>query len=71
MDLNKLEELVKNGTIKSFVTKNVPEAGQETVEGYSDHCNSDCLVITFPDGETLTVTSITTGSRSDAILRIE
>ena len=71
MDIGKLNELVSNGTIKSFEVKNIPEAGEEVVDGYSAHCNSDCLVITFSNNEILVVTSITTGSRSDAILKVE
>lgn len=71
METDKLKKLVDTGVIKAFEVKNVPEAGQEVTNGYSEHCNSDCLLITFNNDEVLTLTSVTTGSRSDAILKVE
>lgn len=62
----RLEDLVINGTLKSYVLSNVSEDG--VIGKESKFRNIQRLVLTFPNLETLTVETFCSGCAEDTCL---
>ena len=64
----KLNELVTNGAIKSYVLINVDEDGN--VGKTSNFRNTERLTLLFGNGESLTINTFCSGSAEDTVLII-
>jgi len=64
--LKKLDDLVNNGTIKSYTIDNVDENGN--VGSKSQFRNTEQLTIDFPNGEKLIIGTLCSGCSENTVL---
>lgn len=64
-NIEKLAQLVDKKCLRSFSIVDVDENGKE---GQSKFCNSERLTLTFPNGETLVVNEVCSGSSENISL---